>query len=229
MFSNYFQSAIVTEITPVRCRFLNCNIAISFLAYLARASSRKRTYAAEKFKALSLCPKTPAGRTRRGRVHRSIAVVDRGRAIDQSITAMGNSKATALSLSLSRIVPRGFMRVGHARSATGLTCRTCTHSGNSLPLSPPVSPSPPFHSRNLSDRRSTPSRFRRWPIFDYLDACHPAPYYKLIASNWKTFSGYPVSLASSALSIVNLTVSRQWPPALPAIPLIPTVGAKRYL
>lgn len=113
------------------------------------------------------------------------------------------------------------MRVGHTRSATGPSRRTCTHSANSRPVSFPLAP---FHSSSLSDRGSTPSRFRRWPIFDYLDACHPTSYCKLIASNWKTFSGYPespplppqprllsLSLFSRpfSLSIVNLGISRR--------------------
>lgn len=172
--------------------------AIFFLVYLVRTVSESpQTYVRRKTLKLYHCVR------RRRPVHRSIAFVDRGRSVNRL------PRGRILRRGGSRIVPRGFIRVGHTRSATDPPRRTCTHSETRAPsLSLTL---PPFLSRSLSHRSSTPSRFKRWPIFDYLDACHP-PYCKLIASNWKTFSGYPDSLSLSllfSLPIVNLSVSRR--------------------
>lgn len=136
---------------------------------------------------------------RRRPVHRSIAFVDRGR-------------------SVNRLPRDGILRRAFPNCATWFyTDRTYQKCDGSSPshvhtlgklMLRLLSSRSLVRSRNLSDRSTTPSRFRRWPIFDYLDACHPTPYCKLIASNWKTFSGYPGCPASSALSFsLSLSLS----------------------
>jgi len=98
-------------------------------------------------------------------MHRSIAITDR-RPIDQSEREEILDRAGRARESSHVVLCASY---GYARGATGLTRRTCTHSGNSPPsyrcsprlrflpssLSPPLSLS--LSTSGLLDRRSTPS------------------------------------------------------------------------